>query len=160
MDHKEFDSRTHLGFLCDCLSREVKNAVNRGLKDAKGLSAASKYGWLLAYFVRQTEPIFQRDLEQIFHLPKSTLADIIQIFEKEDLIEKVPVDGDGRKKQIVVTTKGRELNLITEAMIMEVEDFMMEDISEEEKEVVANVLNKMQQNVRKYKSHIMLKKED
>ncbi|MBQ8489015.1 MAG: winged helix-turn-helix transcriptional regulator [Pseudobutyrivibrio sp.] len=160
MDHKEFDSRTHLGFLCDCLSREVKNAVNRGLKDAKGLSAASKYGWLLAYFVRQTEPIFQRDLEQIFHLPKSTLADIIQIFEKEDLIEKVPVDGDGRKKQIVVTTKGRELNLITEAMIMEVEDFMMEDISEEEKEVVAKVLNKMQQNVRKYKSHIMLKKED
>lgn len=160
MDHKEFDSRTHLGFLCDCLSREVKNAVNRGLKDAKGLSAASKYGWLLAYFVRQTEPIFQRDLEQIFHLPKSTLADIIQIFEKEDLIEKVPVDGDGRKKQIVVTTKGRELNLITEAMIMEVEDFMMEDISEEEKEVVAKVLDKMQQNVRKYKSHIMLKKED
>lgn len=160
MDHKEFDSRTHLGFLCDCLSREVKNAVNRGLKDAKGLSAASKYGWLLAYFVRQTEPIFQRDLEQIFHLPKSTLADIIQVFEKEDLIEKVPVDGDGRKKQIVVTTKGRELNLITEAMIMEVEDFMMEDISEEEKEVVAKVLNKMQQNVRKYKSHIMLKKED
>lgn len=160
MDHKEFDSRTHLGFLCDCLSREVKNAVNRGLKDAKGLSAASKYGWLLAYFVRQTEPIFQRDLEQIFHLPKSTLADIIQIFEKEDLIEKVPVDGDGRKKQIVVTTNGRELNLIAEAMIMEVEDFMMEDISEEEKEVVAKVLNKMQQNVRKYKSHIMLKKED
>ncbi|SFH93565.1 DNA-binding transcriptional regulator, MarR family [Pseudobutyrivibrio sp. OR37] len=160
MDHKEFDSRTHLGFLCDCLSREVKNAVNRGLSDAKSCSTASKNGWLLAYFVRQTEPIFQKDLEQIFHLPKSTLADIIQIFEKEELIEKVPVDGDGRKKQIVVTDKGRELNLTTEAKIMEVEDFMTDSISEEDIEVVVKVLDKMQQNVRKYKSHIMLKKED
>lgn len=99
-------------------------------------------------------------MEQIFHLPKSTLADIIQIFEKEELIEKVPVDGDGRKKQIVVTDKGRELNLTTEAKIMEVEDFMTDSISEEDIEVVVKVLDKMQQNVRKYKSHIMLKKED
>ena len=160
MDHKEFDSRTHLGFLCDCLSREVKNAVNRGLKDAKGLSAASKYGWLLAYFVRQTEPIFQRELENIFHLPKSTLADMIQLLEKEELIKKVPFEEDGRKKQIVVTDKGREINLITEAQIMEVEDCMTKNISDEEIEMVVTVLEKMQQNVRSYKSYITIKKED
>ncbi len=160
MDHKEFDSRTHLGFLCDCLSREVKNAVNRGLKEESGTNNTPKNGWLLAYFVRQTKPIFQSELENIFHLPKSTLADMIQLLEKEELIKKVPFEEDGRKKQIVVTEKGREINLITEAQIMEVEDFMTKNISDEEIEMVVTVLEKMQQNVRSYKSYITIKKED
>ncbi|MBE5918454.1 MAG: hypothetical protein II833_01970 [Pseudobutyrivibrio sp.] len=160
MDHKEFDSRIHLGFLCDCLSREVKNAVNRGLKEDNGESASSKNGWLLGYITRQSEPVFQKDLESIFHLPKSTLADMIQLLEKDNLIKKVPVDGDGRKKQIVVTEKGQQQILRDEAKIMEVEDFMEEGISSEDMDTVVKVLDRLQQNVRKYKSHIVLKKED
>ena len=160
MDHKEFDSRVHLGFLCDCISREVKNAVNRGLKEENGENASSKNGWLLGYITRQKEPVFQKDMENIFHLPKSTLADMIQLLEKDELIKKIPVDGDGRKKQIVVTEKGQKQILRDEAKIMEVEDFMIDGISQEEMDIVVKVLDKLQQNVRNYKSYIELKKED
>ena len=149
---KDFDSRTHVGFLCDCVGREVKGAINRGLKECDVNNSLPKHGWIIGYFVRNTEPIFQKDLEEVFHFPKSTLADIIQIMEKDGLIKKVPVDGDGRKKQIVVTKKGLQFNHDIESQIMEVENYITRDISDEEIETVVNVLYKMQKNAKDYKS--------
>lgn len=157
---KEFDSRTHIGFLCDCISREVKRAVNRGISELDVETCSTKHGWLLGYFVRQTEPIFQKDLEKIFHFPKSTLADMIQSLEKDGLIAKAPVDGDGRKKQIIVTEKGLKFDNAAEAQIMAVEDFISGDISEEELNTVVNVLEKMIKNARNYKANIEIQKED
>ncbi|MBE5917387.1 MAG: MarR family transcriptional regulator [Pseudobutyrivibrio ruminis] len=160
MSTSEFDSRNHIGFLCDSIGREARRAVTRGIKELNMDLCTSKNGWLIGYLVRQKEPIYQKDLEKVFHFPKSTLADIIQILEKDGLIKKVPVDGDGRKKQIIVTEKGHIFNEKTEAQIMEVEDFITKDITDEEIEMVVKVLNKMQENARNYKSYIELKKEE
>lgn len=157
---EEFDSRTHVGFLCGCIDREVKQAINRGVNELDVDYCSMKHGWLIGYFVRQKDPIFQKDLEKVFHFPKSTLADMIQMLEKDGLIAKVPVDGDGRKKQIIVTEKGKQFNEITETQIMEVEDYITKDISIEEIESVIKVLEKMRDNAKDYKSYIKLKKED
>ena len=151
MNTKEFDSRKHIGFLCDCVSREIKSAVNRGSKDLGVDSFSAKHGWMIGYFVRQTEPIYPKDLEQVFHFPKSTLADILSMLEKDGLIKKVPVDGDGRKKQIIVTEKGIAFNQATEGQIVEVEDYIVDGISEEDIEVAERVLEKIKENARSYK---------
>ena len=151
MNTKEFDSRKHIGFLCDCVSREVKNAITRGSKDLCVDTFSAKHSWMIGYFVRQTEPIYPKDLEQVFHFPKSTLADILSMLEKDGLIKKVPVDGDGRKKQIIVTEKGMAFNQTTEGQIMEVEDYIIDGISEEEIEVAERVLERIKENARSYK---------
>ena len=160
MEAKDFDSKTHIGFLCSCIDREVKHAITRGLKEKDKNINAFRHGWMLGYFVRQTEPIYQKDLEKFFHFPKSTLADIIQSLEKDGFIEKAPVDGDGRKKQIIVTKKGLEYNETTEAQIMEVENYISKGISESEMDLVVDVLDRMRKNAAEYKSYIELKKED
>ena len=160
MTIKEFDSRTHVGFLCGCIDREFRQAIDRGVNELDVDYCSVKHGWLIGYFVRQKDPIFQKDLEKVFHFPKSTLADMIQMLEKDGLIAKVPVDGDGRKKQIIVTEKGKQFNEITETQIMEVEDYITKDISIEEIESVIKVLEKMRDNAKDYKSYIKLKKED
>ena len=160
MNTKDFDSRNHIGFLCDSISRDVKNAVFRGSKEHGTDSFPAKHGWLIGYFVRQTEPIFQKDLEKRFHFPKSTLADMLAILEKDGLIAKVPVDNDGRKKEIIVTEKGKAFNQATEGQIMEVEDYIIDGISQEELEITTRVLEKIQENARNYKSNIKSKKED
>ena len=107
MRKRDFDNRIHLGFVLDCASREIRNAVSRGIiANSEGQQCNMKYGWLLGYLDRQEDPVFQKDLEKTFHFPKSTLADMIQYLDKSGFIAKVPVDGDGRKKQIVVTEAG------------------------------------------------------
>lgn len=160
MSAKDFDTKTHIGFLCDGIGREVKGAINRGMNEMDVNVCTTRHGWLVGYFVRQSEPIFQKDLEKVFSFPKSTLADMIQTLEKDGLIAKVPVDGDGRKKEIVVTEKGHQFNKLIESQIDEVEKYVTKDISEEELDTVIRVLLKMQQNARDYKSYIKLKKED
>jgi DNA-binding MarR family transcriptional regulator len=81
--------------------------------------------------------------------------------EKDGLIAKVPVDGDGRKKQIVVTEKGLEFAHLAEAQIMDVEDYILKGISGEELDLVISILKKIDDNARDYKSDIdLLKKED
>ena len=159
MQTREFDSRKHIAFLCDCISREFKAAVTRSAKDLEIDICSARQGWLVGYFVRQTEPIFQKDLEKVFHFPKSTLADMLSILEKDGLIERVPVDGDARRKQIVVTKKGLAFNSAAESKIMEVEDYIAMGISDEEMEAAINVLEKIQENARKYKEEGNIKKE-
>ena len=160
METREFDSKTHIGFLCGCISREMKNAVFRGACGDDTDNCDIKHGWLLGYLVRQSEPVFQKDLEKVFHFPKSTLADIIQSLEKDGLIAKAPVDGDGRKKQIVVTEKGAKFTENAEAQILEVEDFITEGINPEEFDITIKVLEQIIENARSYKSHTTIKKED
>lgn len=160
METREFDSKTHIGFKCECISREMRNAVFRGVCTDDSDTCSIKHGWLLGYLVRQSEPVFQKDLEKLFHFPKSTLADIIQSLEKDGFIAKAPVDGDGRKKQIVVTDKGLKFNENAEAKILEVEDFITQGINPEEFDITVRVLDQIIENARSYKSQKTLKKED
>ncbi len=160
MIQREFDERVHLGFLFDCVAREIKSAVKRGVNESSEGASNMKHGWMLGYLLRQEGPIFQSDLEKTFHFPKSTLADMIQYFEKQGYIAKVPVDGDGRKKQIVVTEEGKRFNQIAETQIMAVDDYITQGITKEQLDLLVNALETMRKNAADYKSYIELKKED
>lgn len=161
MIKRDFDNRIHLGFLLDCASREIRNAVSRGIiANSEGQQCNMKYGWLLGYLERREDPVFQKDLEKTFHFPKSTLADMIQYLDKSGFIAKVPVDGDGRKKQIVVTEAGKNFVSAAESQISAVEDYISKDIPPEQMELVVEVLEKLRSNAANYKSNIELKKED
>ena len=160
MIKKEFDNQIHVGFLLDCASREIRNAVNRGVIDTGEGPCTMKYGWLLGYMERQDEPVFQKDLERIFHFPKSTLADMIQYLEKSGYIAKVPVDGDGRKKQLIVTESGKNFVNLAEAQITAVDEYISQDIPPEQIQILIEVLEKMRKNAEDYKSYIELQKED
>ena len=156
----DFDSRRHLGFMFDCTSREIKKAVNRGVIEIDADNCNVKNGWLLGFLERQTEPVFQKDLEKIFHFPKSTLADMMQSLEKSGFIAKAPVDGDGRKKQIIVTEAGKKFNTLAESQILAVDDYITKDIPPEQIDMVVEVLEKMRKNAMDYKSYVEEKKED
>lgn len=160
MASKEFDDRTHLAFLFECASREIRKAVMRSVHEEVGEKYALKHGWMLGYLERQKEPVFPKDLEKTFHFPKSTLADMLQSLDKCGLITKVSVDGDARKKQIIVTEKGKEWNTFMENKIMEAEDYITADISDEQFHEVVQVMEKMVENAMKYKSYIEINKED
>ena len=157
---EEFDSRRHLGFLCDYTSREIKKAVGRGVAEINADTYNVKNGWLLGFLERQTEPVFQKDLEKLFHFPKSTLADMIQMLEKSGYIAKAPVDGDGRKKQIVVTEEGKKFVNMTESQILAVDDYIVKDISPEEMDKVVEILERLRKNAQEYKSYVEIQKED
>ncbi len=156
----DFDSGRHLGFLLDCVSREIRKAVSRGVSEINVENCNVNHGWLVGFLERQTEPVFQKDLEKIFHFPKSTLADMVQTLEKSGYIAKAPIDGDGRKKQIIVTEEGKKFTSLAETQILAVDEYITKDITPEQMDLVVEVLEKMRKNAEDYKAYVEIKKED
>ena len=157
---EEFDKRRHFGFMLDNAAREIKKAVGRGVIEMGEVPCNLKNAWLVGYIERQSNPVFQKDLEKTFHFPKSTLADMIQCLEKSGYLAKAPVDTDARKKQIVVTEKGKNFSTLAEKEIMAVEDYITRGIPEDQIDLLVEIFEKIQQNAKDYKSYVELKKED
>ena len=82
------------------------------------------------------------------------------MLEKSGYIAKAPVDGDGRKKQIVVTEEGKKFVNMTESQILAVDDYIVKDISPEEMDKVVEILERLRKNAQEYKSYVEIQKED
>ncbi len=91
--------------------------------------------------------VFQRDIEKEFSLRRSTVTVMLQGFEQKGYILRVPVSRDARLKKIVLTEKAEQLQ---ERSWREMERFhqkLEENLSEDEKEQLLNLLGKIKQNL-------------
>ena len=55
-------------------------------------------------------PVFQRDIENVFALSRSTATGILQVLEKNGMIRRERVAADARLKSLVPTQRAAELN--------------------------------------------------
>ena len=103
----------------------------------------------MGYIMRHAKQgeVFQRDIEKEFSLRRSTVTVMLQGFEQKGYILRVPVSRDARLKKIVLTEKAEQLQ---ERSWREMERFhqkLEENLSEDEKEQLLNLLGKIKQNL-------------
>ena len=108
------------------------------------------HGFLVGYlYHRQDQPVFQRDLERDLKMCRSTVTAVLQLMERNGLIQRTGVPGDGRKKQIHLTELARSMAKDFEREIEETERLMKEGIGEEDLRVFQSVLHQMITNLEK-----------
>lgn len=91
--------------------------------------------------------VFQKDLESVFDLKRSSISLMLNNMEKNGLIEKMLVKEDGRLKKIVLTEKSIKIyEKISDAIDL-IENKLSENITEEEVKVFQNVLNKIRNSL-------------
>ena len=71
--------------------------------------------------------------------------------EKNDLIKRVPVSEDARLKKLVLTEKSIALADTITTAIDEIENTLLEDLTQEEIDTFYTVLNKMRNSLSKRK---------
>ena len=136
------------------MRREMDNSA--AIKKASAVTGT--HGWVIGYLMRNRDrDVFQRDLEQQFSVRRSTISNILQLMEKNELIRRVPVDYDARLKKLVPTEKAEQIHLEIERQIDSVEACMAEGISAEELEAFTSTLAKIRKNLEKI--HTERKKE-
>ncbi len=90
-------------------------------------------GWIIGFlYFKRNETIYQKDLEKEFCLPKSTLATIIKQLEEKGLVLRKNAEHDSRLKEISLSEKGCAIQSAFITDFEEVEDFIREDIPQEE----------------------------
>lgn len=106
---------------------------------------------ILEYILNhQEEEIYQKDLEYILNLRRATVSGVLQTMEKNNLIERVVASNDARVKKIILNPKTKELFLEKRKQMEELEEIIIDGISEKEIEEFLNVLNKIKGNVKNY----------
>ena len=137
--------------------RKLNHEMNRSLEmqvKAEGIDEVTlMHGWIMRYLYENREKeIYQKDIEKHFSIGRSTVTNIIQLMEKKGFIERQAVQSDARLKKVLLTEKGEKTHETIEALIIQLNQNMMEGIEPEELQTFLQVLSKIRQNIEKQKT--------
>lgn len=104
--------------------------------------------WIIDYLAHSEEKdIFQKDIEKIFKIGKSSIAGTLKTMEEKEFIVRQSVKGDARLKRVCLTDKGREYACKMEQGRDDMEKKVCKGLTEEELELFFQIIKKMQDNL-------------
>ncbi len=143
-----------MGFEIKGMDHVIKRHLNDRLAAAGFDEVTIMHGWIMGYIYRNSDrEIYQKDIENNFHIARSSVTNIIKLMEKKGYVTRTTVERDARLKRLELTELGMKMQLETIRIIDGFNADMETGITNEEKEVFYRILDKM-------KSNIENKKED
>jgi len=143
----EAASRRQIGLVCKLIHQHFRrqfewNAAKAGLDDV-----TLSHGRILGFLSHSDTPVFQRDIEAAFGINRSTVTGIMQLMEKNGLIERKSVPQDSRLKQVCITENGRSLHRKIMAVIETSEQQILEGLTADEISAFFSVALKIEKTV-------------
>ena len=140
-----------IGFELKCVNNLIRRSLDQrfaenGLEDLTGMQ-----GPMIGYIYSQSGKVdvFQKDIEKVFNIRRSTATVMLQNLEQKDLIVREPVPNDGRLKKIVLTEKAKKCHMQVREQIDQFHRELEEGISPEEKEQFLTILDRIKENLKK-----------
>lgn len=137
-----------IGFRIRTLSLAIKRAVEASKARSDIESCTGTHGWVIGYLYENRERnVYQRDIEKQFSVRRPTMTAILQLMEKNGLVERMQDEHDARLKKIVLTSLALEIHEKHERGIEIFENALREGITDEEMKVFFSVAEKIANNV-------------
>lgn len=144
--------RFKLGLDIEKIDRIISRDMDANIIQAVGDKVTISQAYVIDFMINtDKEDIFQKDLEKKFDLKKAAISLMLNNMEKNDLIKRVPVSEDARLKKIVLTDKSIALADTITTAIDEIENTLVEDLTQEEIDNFYTVLDKMRNSLNKRK---------
>ncbi len=89
--------------------------------------------------------VFQRDIEDVFRIKRSSVTSVLQTLEKKGLIVRESVPGDARIKKLVLTDEARKMQSCTYHALAKMEHEMRFLFTEEEFNNFLEYMNRIDQ---------------
>lgn len=138
---------TEVKCISNLLERHLAHdAVKRNLFDLTG-QQMHILGYI-DYLNKQGKDVFQKDLETELNVRPSTATAMLKILVNKDYIIRESVPTDARLKKLVLTPKAIEVSEQAREMLTQIDAFVTEGISEEEKELFFSIMDKIRNNLR------------
>lgn len=93
-------------------------------------------------------PVFQKDVEKEFNLRSSTASETIKNLEKKGLLIREGIDGDGRKKKLILTQTALTYDSKNKEKLYEMEQAIIKNISPEDLEIYRKVSKQILDNLK------------
>lgn len=131
--------------------KQLQNLIVRNIcmvmNQDKHVSLSLIQSEMIGYIIQSKQTIYQKDLEKIFKLRRSTISGILKTLERKNLIQKIGSEDDARVKKIILTTQAIEFYQRANQHLEQLEQKMLMGIPPEELQIFYQVVKKMQQNI-------------
>ena len=89
--------------------------------------------------------VFQRDIEEVFRIKRSSVTSVLQTLEKKGLIVRESIPEDARLKKIALTKEARQLQVCTYHALGNMEKQIRSLFTEEEFNCFLDYMNRIDQ---------------
>lgn len=138
----------HIGKEVKALSNLIKRAIDSSEEMRQSGQYTGTHGYILGYlYDRRDRDVFARDIEAAFSIRRPTATGILELMEKNGLIEKRPVSYDARLKKLVLTDRAVRLHESVMAEFARVEERLRSGLTDAEVERFFRTLDVMKQNM-------------
>ena len=125
------------------LIRILNNCTGQATTSAlASMELTAAQGHIMGYIIHREQATCARDIEEAFQLSHPTVSGILSRLEQKGFIEMRPDEQDRRCKRIYVLDKGLQLHETVHCAIRENEEKLVQNFSEEEKELFRSLLLK------------------
>lgn len=93
--------------------------------------------------------VYQKDIEEHLSIRRSSVTSLLNSMEDCGLVERKPVNGDGRLKKVALTQKALEIHDCIDCEIKRLEVKLREGMSPQELKTLFSLLDKIRTNVEK-----------
>ena len=135
------------GAWINLLSHKIKSKSNSMLQSLGITGVQSRVIYYILIHC-QDGPVFQKDIESVFGLSRSTATGILQLLEKNGIIRRESVESDARLKSLVPTKRAVELDTQVRACLRDTDRMLTRGISDGQvqlfKEIAAQMLCKLE----------------
>ena len=146
----QINSDLHVGVEVRKLSHMIKRCAMSTEAHQKADKLTGVHSWIIGYlFDNRDRDIFQRDLEESFNIRRSSVSNVLSLMERNELIERKPVEHDARLKKVVLTPRAIELHEMIGKDIAELEAAIIEGIPKDDLEIFFKTIGKMMNNLEK-----------
>ncbi|NMM64162.1 MarR family transcriptional regulator [Clostridium sp. P21] len=141
MDKEEFVGRK-INIFTNRMNRRINKEVAKyGITGIQGM---------ILGFVRhksETRDIFQKDIEEVFDIRRSSVTSVLQLMEKNGYIQRVSVSEDARLKKIILTEKGLEVQRNVYDSIVKIEQSLRDELSDDEIYILIHLINRLSKKI-------------
>ncbi len=144
----KMEESCRIGWQIKVISNLIKREVaNRGCEQyCDELTGNNMF--IIGYLAKhRNEDVFQKDLEAFFSVRRSTMSTIIIRMEQKGFLVRESVSHDARLKKLVLTDKGERIHDMIESGIADVEKRLSSGLSEDEKQTLFCLLEKLRRNL-------------
>lgn len=102
---------------------------------------------IIDYLINNNK-VYQKDIEKLLNLRRSTISGILHTMEKNGLIEKKGTKEDARLKEITLTYKAKLLHDNITSKFEKLNNDICKNISNDELNIFLSILDKMIDNIK------------
>ncbi len=129
-----------------CMTEKTENAANM-----TGMQAMIVHHLIMH---EKKGDVFQKDIENVFQMRRSTATGILQLMEQHDLIRREPVEYDGRLKRLVLTEQARAMDEYVTERMNQMEQLLRQGITEDELKGWFAVSERIRSNLEQYQCNL------